>query len=346
MPYVISFLVSFFAAAALTAGLRALALQTGMLDHPVARSAHAQSTPLAGGLSIAGVFLVGSLFNYFNGSLPANELMALLAGALLAAIGLVDDLRQLNIRWRVPAQFLAAIWVIAWLGEIPAISLAGLEIGGVVLLLLAILALVWLTNLYNFMDGIDGLAGSELVFVNVMSFIFVINSEDQVLALASLSLFAAGLGFLLWNWPPAKIFMGDAGSGFVGFILGVLAIISMQHGSLTVWTWLLLLGVFVVDATVTLLRRVISGQKWYEGHASHAYQQAARKYQSHRKVTITVIAINCLWLAPLAWLSTKLPENGIYFSLLGIIPLVFLAWGMGAGEPVRTSDVTDPGQGA
>ena len=333
MPYLIQFISLLLATVLLTGGIRLGALRAGMLDHPVARSAHVKATPIGGGVAIATVFLISTCVSYWAGRIPYAEFMALMGAALIAVVGLVDDLRPLDIRWRVPAQFLAAIWVLAWLGEIPAVRLPGIDIGGPILSVLAGLALVWLVNLYNFMDGIDGLAGSELVFVNGLSFLLVINSGDQVVAISSLSLLATGLGFLVWNWPPAKIFMGDAGSGFVGFVLGVMAILSMQHGSLSLWTWILLMGVFVVDATVTLLRRVIGHQKWYEGHASHAYQHAARRYKSHGKVTITVIAINCLWLAPLAWLSKSYPQQGIYCALLGIMPLILLAFWQGAGKP-------------
>jgi Fuc2NAc and GlcNAc transferase len=112
----------------------------------------------------------------------------------------------------------------------------------------------------------------------------------------------------------------------------VLALISMQSGVLTLWTWLILLAVFIVDATVTLLRRFCRGEKWYEGHATHAYQQAARQYKSHAKVTITVIAINLLWLAPLAWLSVQRPELGMALTVLAMLPLLLLAWRLGAGK--------------
>ncbi len=215
----------------------------------------------------------------------------------------------------------------------PAVNFAGLMLSQPWLLkALALLALLWLLNLYNFMDGIDGLAGSELVFVTFLSYLLVINSGDEVTAMLSATLLAAGAGFLLWNWPPAKIFMGDVGSSFTGFSLGVLALISMQSGILTLWTWLILLAVFIVDATVTLLRRFWRGEKWYEGHATHAYQQAARQYKSHAKVTITVIVINLLWLAPLAWLSVQRPELGMALTLLAMMPLLLLAWRLGAGN--------------
>jgi Fuc2NAc and GlcNAc transferase len=129
-----------------------------------------------------------------------------------------------------------------------------------------------------------------LIVVNLVSLIIVINS-DSVLTLLSASFAAATGGFLLWNWAPAKIFMGDVGSSFIGFTLGVMALLSLHHGSMTVWTWVLLLGVFIVDTTLTLFVRYRGKQRWHEGHASHAYQNAARHYKSHAKVTITVVLI-------------------------------------------------------
>lgn len=125
--------------------------------------------------------------------------------------------------------------------------------------------------------------------------------------------------------------MGDVGSGFCGFALGLLAIISMQSGLMTVWTWVILLGVFVTDSTFTLLRRLWRGERWYEGHASHAYQNAARLYKSHAKVTITILMINCLWLAPLAWVSVTKPELGFFLSLIALAPLVAVAYRLQAG---------------
>lgn len=128
--------------------------------------------------------------------------------------------------------------------------------------------------------------------------------------------------------------MGDAGSGFVGFLLGLLALKTMQLGLMTVWTWLILLGVFVTDATITLLRRAVSGQRWYEGHAFHGYQHAARFYKSHAKVTITVIMINCSWLGPIAALSAVEQSWGLILCIVALFPLVLTALRWQAGKPV------------
>lgn len=332
----------FLGAALLTGLFRRYATHVQLMDYPVARSSHRLPTPVGGGVSIAVLFLLLASYFFLRGLIPFNHYMALLATSVVAIVGLVDDLVQLDIQWRLPPQLLAAVWVLWWLGGVPTVQIGNFLLDSPWIMgPLAVLALLWLLNLYNFMDGIDGLAASELVFVNVVSCLLVINSGDNTVALLSATLLAAGAGFLLWNWPPAKIFMGDVGSGFIGFSLGVLALISMQHGSLSVWTWVILLSVFIVDATTTLIRRYLRGDKWYEGHATHAYQHAARLYKSHAKVTITVVLINFLWLAPLAWVSVRRPELGIYLSIVAMLPLLVLALKLGAGSPDKAAASTE-----
>lgn len=326
---------SIFLAAALLTGLcKLLAQRVQLLDLPVERSNHSRPTPVGGGLAIVVLFLLVCSHYYRSGLLAHNLYMAILASGLVALAGLADDWLRLDIRWRVPIQLGAASWAVIWLGHMPTVDFLIFQVESQLLLAgLAILSLLWLLNLYNFMDGIDGLAATELLFVTVMSLLLVINSQDTVIALLSVTLFTAGAGFLVWNWPPAKIFMGDVGSGFIGFSLGLLALISMQQGSMTLWTWFILLGVFVTDATVTLLRRVWRGDAWHQGHSTHAYQHAARRHQSHAKVTITVIGINAFWLAPMAWLSVAQPQLGIVWCVVALSPLLFLALRFGAGKP-------------
>jgi glycosyltransferase WbpL len=322
----------FFGSAVLTGLFRWVALRVQLIDIPVSRSAHSNPVPVGGGVSIAALVLLVIAYNFFTEQIPVNEFAALMTGLLIACIGLVDDYKQLDIRWRMPAQFLASAYVVYCVGDVPAIDFGIFYFPESMLLnLLAVFALVWLLNLYNFMDGIDGIAATELIAVNLLSVVIVINS-DSVLTLLSLSMAAAAGGFLLWNWAPAKIFMGDVGSSFIGFTLGVMALLSMIHGSMSVWTWVLLLGVFIVDATLTLFVRFRRGQRWYEGHATHAYQNAARHYKSHAKVTITLIAINFLWLGPLSWLSIQYPGMGVALAFLGLLPLLLLARRFGAGR--------------
>lgn len=321
----------FLGSALFTGLIRLAAHRVRLIDVPVSRSAHAEPVPVGGGLAIVAFVFIAISYNYSAGLIPSPEFAALLAALVVACIGIVDDLKQLDVRWRIPAQFLASAYVVYCLGDVPAIEFGFFQFPESLLLnVLAVFALVWLLNLYNFMDGIDGIAATELVSVNVLT-LFIVMGSDDVVALLSASLAAAACGFLLWNWAPAKIFMGDVGSSFIGFILGVMALLSMHHGSMSVWAWLLLLGVFVVDATLTLYNRFRHRQRWYEGHASHAYQNAARHYKSHAKVTITVLVINVLWLGPLAWLSMQYPELGMVIALAGLLPLLLLALRFGAG---------------
>lgn len=322
----------FLGSAILTGLIRWAAQRAQLIAVPVSRSAHSRPVPVGGGVSIVILVLLVVAYCYFTEQIPANEFAALMVALVIACIGIVDDIKHLDIRWRIPAQFLASAFVIYCLGDVPAIDFGLFSFPESILLnVLAVFALVWLLNLYNFMDGIDGIAATELIAVNLLSLIIVINS-DAFLTLLSASCAAAAGGFLLWNWSPAKIFMGDVGSSFIGFVLGVMALLSLLHGSMTVWTWVLLLGVFVVDATLTLFTRVRRKQRWYDGHASHAYQNAARHYKSHAKVTIVVILINLFWLGPLAWMSVQYPKMGLVMAVIGLIPLLLLARRFGAGS--------------
>ena len=332
MPLLLLCILLFLGSAILTGLFRWLALRIQLIAVPVSRSAHSRPVPVAGGVSIVTLILLVVTYSYFTDRIPANEFAALMAGLVIAFIGIVDDIKQLDVRWRIPAQFLVSIYVVYCLGDVPAIDFGLFSLPeSIVLNVMAVFALVWLLNLYNFMDGIDGIAATQLIAVNLVSLLIVINS-DAVLTLLSASFAAAAGGFLLWNWAPAKIFMGDVGSNFIGFTLGVMALLSLFHGSMTIWTWLLLLGVFIVDATLTLFMRVMSKQRWHEGHASHAYQNAARRYKSHAKVTLTVVLINLFWLGPLAWLSLQYPKMGLVITVIGLLPLLLLAKRFGAGN--------------
>jgi len=128
------------------------------------------------------------------------------------------------------------------------------------------------------MDGIDGLAGSEAVCVAFGIALFCWLSGARDVAAVSIILAAACMGFLVWNWPPARIFMGATGSSWVGFMIGAVALTGSEKTGITIWPWVILLGVFLVDATVTLLHRLASGQTWYEAHRSHAYQILLRRW--------------------------------------------------------------------
>ena len=331
--------IIFVASLMLTGVLCKYAVRLNLIATPIERSAHHEPIPTGGGLSISLLFSLATLCCYFVGLISADEFLALSGAFLIGLLGLADDVVSLRLRWRLSVQFLAAIWSVYWLGGVAPINFGFFVLSyPLILSILGVMALVWLLNLYNFMDGIDGLAGSQLLFVSAMIYVLAMNNEDQVVGMLSAVLIAAGAGFLVWNWPPAKIFMGDAGSSFIGYSLGIMALLSMHHESLAVWTWFILLGVFVVDSMATLCNRFLLGSNWYEGHASHAYQNAAKSYKSHSKVTITVLAINVIWLGPLAWLSVQLPEYGALLTIIALVPLILLASKYKAGKSVDNTN--------
>lgn len=307
-----------------------LAIKKGWFDIPGSRSSHSQPTPRSGGIAFIVTFLGALVYIYSTGALFENELFALLAGLIVAVLGFFDDLMNLSIKLRISVHFIVVLLALFFLGGPPEISIFSFSVnfqeGGPLLLgyILAAWALVWLINLYNFMDGIDGLAGLEAVFISLAAGSIVLIKGNSTIAFLLFSLGVVVSGFLPLNLPKAKIFMGDTGSNFLGFIIGVLSLITINRGLMDVWTWAILLGVFIVDATMTLIGRMRSNEVWYHAHRSHAYQQAAIKYARHGKVDLGVSLINCFWLFPLAWLNVWIENYGLAFVLLAYMPIFFL----------------------
>jgi Fuc2NAc and GlcNAc transferase len=317
----------------LTWVLRRYALSRSLMDIPNGRSSHSVPTPRGGGVAIVLTFLVALVLVALAGWVSWNAAWPLLgAGALIAVVGFLDDHGHIAARWRLLAHFAAAIWALCWIGGLPTISLAGVELDlGWFGHVLAALYLVWMLNLYNFMDGIDGIASIEAVCACSGACLVYWLTGHESLMLAPMLLAVAVLGFLYWNFPPARIFMGDAGSGFLGVVIGVLSLQAAWAAPQMLWVWLILLGVFVVDATFTLGRRLLRGDKVYEAHRSHAYQYASRQAGRHLPVTLTVMAINLLWLLPIA-LFVGLGFDGVLGLVVAYVPLVGLAIKFHAGE--------------
>lgn len=329
-------LFSFAASCLLTGLIRRYALNHSLLDVPNARSSHVVATPRGGGLAVVIVFLssIGGL-SLLDSSIPLTPVMTLiLSGASVAAIGFWDDRQSIPARWRFMVHFAAAAWGLYWLGGLPPVIFFGhiVDLGwtGQVL---GLLYLVWLLNLYNFMDGIDGIAGIEAVTVCCGGALMTwLVAPDSAAWMPPVFLSAAVLGFLVWNFPPARIFMGDVGSGFLGLMLGLLSMQAAWADPRLLWVWLILLGVFIVDATVTLCRRVVRGEKFYQAHCSHAYQYASRTLGAHRPVTLAVGAINVFWLMPLASLVALGKLDGFFGLLVAYLPLLLLAYRYKAGD--------------
>jgi Fuc2NAc and GlcNAc transferase len=237
--------------------------------------------------------------------------------------------------------FGAALWALFWLGGLPALPIGGevvtFGVGGYVL---GALGIVWTLNLFNFMDGIDGIAASEAAFVAFAgaSLSLAFGGSPAVPAVA-LILGCACVGFLLWNWPPAKIFMGDVGSGYLGYSVALVAILAARDNPVAWLVWLMLGGVFFVDATLTLGRRLLRGERVYQAHRSHAYQWLARRW-GHRRVTMGVIVVNVAWLLPCAWLASVYPARAGWITVGALTPLVLAAIAAGVGR--REAAVSAP----
>lgn len=319
----------------LTGVLRRYALAKRLLDIPNDRSSHLVPTPRGGGLAIVVTFLIALMVLAGVDWLDPSLLMGLLgAGVLVGLIGFIDDHRHIAARWRLLVHFIAAGWILYMLGGLPSMSVLGVSLDlNWLKNLLAILYLVWLLNLYNFMDGIDGIAGVEAITVCLGGIILYLLVEPTgVTWITPALLLAAVAGFLFWNFPRAKIFMGDVGSGFLGLMLGALSIQATWTAPELFWSWVILLGVFLVDATVTLIWRILRGERFYEAHRSHAYQWSARRW-GHFRVTIAVSVINIFWLLPLAYFALKYERWGVIILLVAFLPLIILAVLLGAGRP-------------
>jgi Fuc2NAc and GlcNAc transferase len=329
-----SFFIALVTSLVVTGMVRHYALRAGLMDVPNKRSSHQIATPRGGGLAIVGVFLAGMLVLCLLDVVPVPVFFGIFSGGLLTAgIGFADDLSHVSARWRLAVHFLAATVILFLIGGLPAIQIGSAVVDlGVTGDILAAVFIVWMINLFNFMDGIDGIAAVEVICVAGGAWLISSIPEGNYVSAILGLLISATFGFLIWNWPPAKIFMGDVGSGFVGFALAAIALDTSALGIIPIWSWLILGGVFLVDATVTLAVRVLTGQTWYEAHKSHAYQKATRRLHGHASVTLIDLLLNCLWLLPIAWLTAQVPANGWWLTILAWAPLTALAFMLRAGQ--------------
>lgn len=328
------------AAFAASCGLTAWLLHNSgvgrLVDHPNQRSSHTKPTPRGGGLSMVITTTCGVAILYAAGWLSIPLLIVFAVGGnCVAAIGFWDDVHSAPIAARMSVHIGAAILAVYCLGgisivrtEVPPVFL------GAVGALISVVSIVWVLNLFNFMDGIDGIAASEGAFVLLASAALRLLVGQELPAQIALSLIlgATCLGFLVWNWPPASIFMGDVGSGYLGYTIPVLAIESSHRSAINIYVWLILGGVFVVDATLTLVRRMLRLERVHQAHRTHAYQWLARRWNSHSNVTFAVIAINFLWLLPLAAAAVVFPSRALWICFVAFAPLVAIAFLSGSGR--------------
>lgn len=326
-----------FGAAFILAGVvRSLALRLQLLDVPNDRSSHSIPTPRGGGIAIVLVVLSGLWIVWAMGLIRLPVAIGIGgAGASVAMIGLLDDRFSIRPMVRFLVHLGAAIWFAAWCSDllsqfdfVTSAPVSGIWAG------LMLVSIVWAINLFNFMDGVDGLAGGQGVFVAATGAWFLLAANpSQGIGVLLVVVAAASAGFLLWNISPARVFLGDVGSGFLGFILAAPLLLGSAETPVPVATWVILWGAFLVDATVTLLRRMARRERWYQAHRLHAYQRLSRRWSGHLRVTGAYLAVNVLWLAPIAYWSVAKPESAVLLAGCALSPLAITAWLLGAGRP-------------
>ncbi len=322
MPWFPAF-IAFWIALGLTRRFLSPASRLHILDHPNERSLHASPVPRTGGVAIAAAIAAGTALVAAIVPLPPALGWVGAGAVLLAVVGFLDDCTGIGPGRRLLVHLAAAgLVVAAGLGlegiALPGVSLAlAAPLGGVI----TVLFVVWLVNLYNFMDGMDGFAGGMAVFGFGGLAVFGLLGHDPAFAVLNGMVAAAAAGFLVYNFPPARIFLGDAGSSVLGYLAGVSSLWGVRAGLFAIWVPVLVFSPFIVDATVTLGRRALRGDRVWEAHRSHYYQRLVRLGWGHRR---TVFAEYAVMVAAVAsalgarWLAVELQ-----WALLGLWVLAY-----------------------
>lgn len=279
-----------------------------LLDQPNARSLHAHPTPRYGGVAIA----VAAVLLLYRLTLPPSLQGLLLSALFLAVVSLIDDRKPVPVAVRLAihlgasgvAAYALAMWLSATDAAGMALPLDRIEIAAWGWCL-AVIAIAWMTNLFNFMDGADGLAGG-MTCIGFATYALAVTPTAGASAVSDISLVLAGAaaGFLLFNFPPAKVFLGDVGSIPIGFLAATIGLYGAAVGFWSCWFPPLLFSVFIVDATVTLARRFLRGEKIWEAHRDHIYQRLILSGWSHRKT-----AFSYYFLMLLSAISALISQN-------------------------------------
>jgi len=302
-----------------TRALIPLLRRAAVLDRPNERSLHAAPTPRGGGIAVVAAILLAWLALIIAGPAPPRLLVVVLGALLIAAVSWLDDLRGLPPAARLLTQLVAV--AVGMLALMPAGPVFQGWLTPTLDALAAVLLWLWFVNLFNFMDGIDGIAGSEAasIAVGLLTFAWVGVGHDPSLAALAAVVGAAALGFLVWNWAPARIFLGDVGSVPLGYLLGFLLLGLAASG---MWKLALILPLyFLADATLTLLRRLARLERVWQAHRQHFYQRAVQRGLGHAAVVRRVIAANllligCAWTAENGWGVAALAAAAVVVAVL------------------------------
>lgn len=299
------------------------------VDEPNHRSLHAQRTPKGGGLAIVAVLVLLEVQQRLAGAALFPNAWPLMGFIAIAVVSFLDDRRPIPSGVRLIVHLLAAAALLVGGLRFETLPLPGLLEQPLALGFLAIpLTLgfaVWFTNLYNFMDGMDGFAGGMTVFGFGGCGLLAYQNGDAALTLLCLGAAAASCGFLAWNFPPARIFMGDVAAAPLGYLVAVVTFWGVRNNTLDLWQPLLLFAPFWVDATCTLIRRLVNRERVWEAHRTHAYQRFAQAGWGHRGTTLAEYACMALMVVAAWWFGGLGPQPRL-FLLLGVAVLFILAW--------------------
>jgi len=269
-----------------------LAKRSGMLVQPGARQSHQVATPTGGGLGLVFSLIVSSAVIQYFQPLPIFWWSFMVPGVVVLAVaGWFDDRRSVSPWLRLLVQLTVSLWLLGFVCSQNSVSHIGMLAG-------ILVAMIWLMNLYNFMDGSDGMAGFQGMFAGLVMAVLYLVDNQTAIAMLSLAVAAVCAGFLPLNFPRARIFMGDVASVPLGFIFAALAVYGWHSGAITPVLSILIMSVFFVDATLTLIARVFAGERWYTAHNQHVYQRLIAQGWSHSRVLFLYQSINVILVLP------------------------------------------------
>ncbi len=278
---------------------------------PNDRSLHTIPTPHGGGIAIALTWYLGLIYLFTCKEIDTQLFHALMIGVVLAIVGFIDDLYSLNPKIRLVIQAFVSGLGLYMIGGLSYIDFGFFTIENQMFInVLAFLGIMWCINLYNFLDGIDGYATMEVIFLSVAGAICFSGLYFNILG-------ASALGFLLWNWDKAKIFMGDAGSTFLGYTIAIF-IVYYQNQGVSIFVWLIFFELFWFDATLTLLRRYLNGEQLSKAHRKHAYQRLVQSGLGHGKVVLLGLCINVVLLI-LGYSALSHPTWVMHYFLISLV---------------------------
>jgi Fuc2NAc and GlcNAc transferase len=315
---VVSLLIIMFAVSFIgTLIVRNIAIKKQIIDIPNLRSSHTQPVPRGGGLAIAFAWYFGLIILFLLKQIPSYLFEALLCGIPITIMGFIDDLVSITPKLRIAVQVLCSSLAVYFLGGVGVVDLGFVILyDSLVFSIVAVIGIIWFTNLFNFLDGIDGYISAEIIFICLAVF-FLLK------LILPLYLVAATAGFILLNWQPAKIFMGDVGSTLLGFTIGVFVVYYHNTTESSVIVWIILTSLFWFDATITLFRRMRMHEKLSEAHRKHGYQRIVQSGFSHQKTVVYSLIINFIVMG-FAWLAIKFHSLDFVFLIVDVIYLYFV----------------------